>query len=115
MTKNGTDTGNDVGALVKIEGAAGVVGSDDTDGAAGLQGDDGVKLPAFGDKLGERAQTRHLIVDRGSPAMARVERRWPLFSGKVVGVLRESRGGEVEIDAVRSTIERFRPSVGRET
>ena len=99
---------------MEVEGAAGVVGSDDADGPAGLNRENGIELPAFGDELGKRAEARDLIVEGGGLAMARVEGGRTFLGSKVVGVLREGRGGKVEVDTVRGAVERFRPRVGRE-
>ena len=55
---------------------------------------------------------RNLVINGGGPAMARVERGRTFLGGQVGGILRESRAGKIEIDAVGSAVKRFRPRVG---
>ncbi len=96
-----------IGALMEVEGAAGVGGIDDRNRPAGLHGDDGIQLPASAQRVRQCFKSGHDVGEGGGPAVPRIKRRRPFFGGDIIGVLWKRCAGEVEIDAIGSAIERL--------
>src|ERR1700682_710509 len=102
---------NDIRTLQKVEIHSAVRG-ENADRSPRLYCNHGVELPTVANELWQPLDHRHLIVDRGGPAVARVVCGRTLFRAKICRVLRECRVGEIKVNPVRGSVKRLGPRVG---
>src|SRR5207245_7791934 len=88
---------------------------DDRDLSPRLHVRNPVQPPAFSDTLWNVFEHRNVVIQSQSETMARVKSGRPVLRVQVVGVLRQSRGREVEVDAVGGIVQGFRPDIRRKS
>jgi len=82
--QNGVNAGHDVGPLVKVETAGGVVFGNDGNGATALEAGNPVQGPAGAERLGQDVPVGHVVVRCSGEAVASIEGRRAAFGGEVV-------------------------------